>query len=549
MAGVVERAVGIDFGTSTSLLAERSGLLPVDIAPLGSSTRWFPSLAGYQDGQLLVGEEAERLPVAQIIRSIKRAITTDSDFVETTDIHGVHRVDADQVIVTLLKEIVRRAEAQGRPLNMQEEVRLGCPAMWEGKQRRRLLRLAEQAGLPVAHSMLIDEPIAAGVAWVTHRFLAHREAPDGRLLVFDMGGGTLDIAVLDVLGGPQPEISVLSALGRRLAGDELDAAIAREIIDELAGQGFDLAGLPEAKTAEAVVLREAREAKIRLSTQMQHRIVFRGLGRAQLPTLTYTRERLEECFRPQMDLATELVWAAVRAAKLTETGSYAPDVLRAMDPGRLSKDIKYVFLAGGMSRIPYVERRIGELFPRALIYDNAGVASDEAIVAGLADTAGYDKVNLHRPGFDFVLEYTDHGQRHSHTIYPAYTPLYTPAEAYTRSALGFEWRGRDFPGPRQGEGVLRVRAVSGEYLRLRYDGEVNDGIKLRLGHNLLFKISCDGRIVISDATHQPKIMRVEQWPVIRGHGHAELVLKRVANTARLPATSWYLEKEYAPPGI
>jgi molecular chaperone DnaK (HSP70) len=549
MTEVAKRAVGVDFGTSTSLLAERTGTRPVDIVPLGRSTRWLPSLAGSENGRLLVGEDAENLPVAQIIRSVKRAISDGSDFVEISDDRGPHRVNADQVIVALLQEIVRRAEAAGQPLGVHEEVRLGCPAMWDGTQRRRLLGLAVQAGLPVAQSALIDEPIAAGVAWVTHRYLAHREQPEGRLLVFDMGGGTLDIAVLDVVGGPHPEISVLSALGTQLAGDMLDEAIARELTGELAGRGFNLAELPEEKTTEALVLREARETKIRLSAQAQHRIIFRGLSRARLPILTYTREQLEECFRPQMDQAVELIWAAVRAAKITELGSRAPDVLRAMGADRLSSEIDYVLLAGGMSRIPYVERRIGELFPKALVYDAAGVAADEAIVAGLADTTGYDRLNLHRPGFDFVLEYTEGGQRRVQTIYPAYTPFYSPADVLTRSHLGFERRGRDFPGPRQGEGVLRVRTISGQYLRLRYEGEIKDGLRMRLGDDMSFKIYCDGRIVINDGNRQTRAMRVDQWPVVRGSDHAELVLQRVADAALVSPTAWYLEKEYAPPGI
>jgi hypothetical protein len=202
-----------------------------------------------------------------------------------------------------------------------------------------------------------------------------------------------------------------------------------------------------------------------------------------------------------------------------------------------------------MSRIPYVERRIGELFPNALIYDNAGGPSDEAIVAGLADTTGYDRVNLHRPGFDFVLEYTDHGQLHTHTIYPAYTPFYEPWEAFTRFELAFEWRGTDFPGPQHGEGVLRVRAISGEFLRLKYDGEIKDGLKLRLGRGMLFKIRSDGHIIISDAARNITRMRVNQWPVIRGNDHDALVLQKVADTAPVRPNAWYLEKEYAPPGI
>lgn len=549
MAEAGEQAVGIDFGTSTSLLAVGTGVGPVDIAPLGRTTRSFPSIAGHQHGSLLVGEAAENLPIAQVIRSVKRVITDCSETVEITDECGTHHIGADEVIVALLEEIGRRAKAVGRPLDAREQVRLGCPAMWDGAQRQRLLAHAQSAGLPVADSTLIDEPIAAGVAWVRHRYLRYGEHVEGRLLVFDMGGGTLDIAVLDAVGGPHPEISVLSALGIQLAGDILDTAIAAEITEELAGQGIRLDKLPEAKTVEALVLREARTAKIQLTTQVRHRIVFRGLARTQLPILTYTREQLEERFRPQMDQAIGLVWAALRAAKLTELGSHAPDKLRAMDGDHLAADIDHVLLAGGMSSVPYVERRIGELFPNAMVYDEAGVAADEMIVAGLADPVGYDRLNLHRPGFDFVLEYTEGGRQVTETIYPAYTPFYSPEEAWTQSHLGFERRGDDFPGPKHGEGVLRVRSTSGDYLALRYDGEVKHGLRLRLGWNMLFKIYCDGRILITDGTRSTRKLRVHQWPVVRGNGHAELVVQRDVDTLPVPSTAWYLEKEYAPPGL
>jgi molecular chaperone DnaK (HSP70) len=67
-----------------------------------------------------------------------------------------------------------------------------------------LLAIARRAGLPVAEAALVDEPVAAGIAWLTYRFLAHGERPTGSLLVFDMGGGTLDVAVLSVAGWAQP---------------------------------------------------------------------------------------------------------------------------------------------------------------------------------------------------------------------------------------------------------------------------------------------------------------------------------------------------------
>ncbi|WP_176733842.1 Hsp70 family protein [Micromonospora peucetia] len=538
----------MDFGTSTSLVATRAGRRPVEIAPLGRSTRWFPSVAGYRGGTLLVGEDADALPSDQVIRSIKRAITRNEDAVTLPGPAGMSEVLADEVMIALLAEIGDRAARVGEPLTTQREFRLGCPAMWDGAQRQRLLALAEKAGLPVEGCDLVDEPIAAGIAWVSHRYLAYGEQPEGRLLVFDMGGGTLDIAVLDVVGGPDPEISVLTALGAEFAGDMLDHAIARDLFEDLGDNGYDVTATAHPEMLRALVLRAARDAKVNLSRLLEHRVVLpsRQIGRA--PVLTYTREQLEEAFRPQMDEAERLVWAALRAARLTERESASPAELRALGPEALIRDIDYVLLAGGMSRVPYVERRLGALFPHAQVFDNAGVQPDEAIVAGLADTAGYDRLNLHRPGFDFVVEWEEGGRSHHQVLYAAYTPFYEPWQVLSgQSNLGYERHGRDFPGPQHGTGRLRVRATTGEPLGLMFNDQVMDGISLTFGRNMGFKLYCDGRIHLRDGSGRRLDMKVDRWPVVRGREHAHLVLRNAERTSPTPPTPWYMEKEWAPP--
>ncbi|WP_327040864.1 Hsp70 family protein [Micromonospora ureilytica] len=548
MGGAHGHAVGVDFGTSTSLVATRAGRRPVEIAPLGRTTRWFPSLAGYRGETLLVGEDADALPSDQVIRSIKRAITDNQETVSLPGPGGLQTVSADDVMIALLAEIGERAARAGEPLTADREFRLGCPAMWDGPQRQRLLDLAAKAGLPVDDSALVDEPIAAGIAWVTHRFLAHGERPEGRLLVFDMGGGTLDIAVLDVVGGAHPEISVLTALGTAYAGDALDHAIARDLLEGLGARGVDLEAVRHPELLRALVLRAARDAKVSLSRLPEHRIVLPSRQIGHMPVLTYSREQLEEAFREQINNAEQLVWAALRAAQLTERGSRSPSELRAMGPAELSGDIDYVLLAGGMSRIPYVERRIGALFPNAQVFDNAGVQPDEAIVAGLADTASYERLNLHRPGFDFVVEWEEGGQVRQEILYAAYTPFYEPWQVLTgQSNLGYERRDRAFPGPQQGIGRLRVRATSGEPLGLKFDGQVMDGLRLNFGHKMIFKLYCDGRILIQHGSGSRIQMRVDRWPVIRGRDHAQLVLRSAEESAPTPPTPWYMEKEWAPP--
>jgi molecular chaperone DnaK (HSP70) len=542
------RAVGVDFGTSTSLVAERVGRNPVQVATLGRTTHWFPSLAGYSGETLLIGEDAENLPTDRVIRSIKRAITEDLEVVQVMGDRGLCEVPADDIIVAVLAEIVRRAEREEVRFGADGELRLGCPAMWNGPQRQRLLDLATKAGLPVDDSTLVDEPIAAGVAWVMHRFLTYGERPEGRLLVFDMGGGTLDIAVLDVEGGERPEISVLSALGSARAGDVLDRSIARDLKNELAQRGIEIARLPRPKLAEALLLREARDAKVSLSRADTHHtrgIRIRDFG--VLPSLPYTREQLEEAFRPQMDEAEALVWAALRAALLTEVGDRSPDQLRRLGRAELADSINYVLLAGGMSRIPYVGRRIGQLFPHAQVFDDAGVPAEEAIVAGLADTWGYERINLHRPGFDFILEWSEGGRREELIVYPAYTPFYEPWQVLSgHSDLGYVWHGGNLATPPDGTGLLRVRSTSGEYLGLKIDNQSVSGLSLNLGSKMMFKLYCNGRVLIHDGKGRVYALRVDRWPVIRGRDFAELVLRSARGQGPSAPMQWYLEKEWAP---
>ncbi|WP_328459434.1 Hsp70 family protein [Actinoplanes sp. NBC_00393] len=545
--GVHGHAVGVDFGTSTSLVAARAGRLPVEVVPLGRTTRSFPSIAGFRGEQLLVGEDTDDLSGDAVIRSAKRAITQN---LETLSVAG-RRIPADEVITALLAEIGRRAEAVDQPLSMARDLRLGCPAMWDGAQRQRLLGLAEKAGFPIDETTLVDEPIAAGIAWVMNRSLFYGERLEGRLLVFDMGGGTLDIAVLDVLSdgpGTEPEISVLSALGAELAGDKLDQAIAGDLTSDLAAQGHSSSSARRPELFTALVLRAARDAKIALSQRAEHRIMLPSRQLGQLPMLTYTREKLEEAFRPQMDIAEALVWAALRASRLTVRDNRSAADLRVLTPEALRGDVDYVLLAGGMSRIPYVERRLGALFPGAQVFDNAGVQPDEAIVAGLADTISYRRLNLHRPGFDFIIEWEEGGQLRQEILYPAHTPFYSPQQVLSgQSDLGFARHDRDFPGPRSGSGRLRVRSTSGEYLGLAVDNQTMDGLVVRFGNRMDFKLYCDGRILIRDGSGRALHMRVDRWPVIRGRDSGRLQLRSAVDREPIVPTGWYMDKEYAPP--
>ena len=243
-------------------------------------------------------------------------------------------VDTDAVVAAILAELARRADRFGLALGVDREVRLGCPVVWDGAQRRRLLDIAATAGLPVAESGLIEEPVAAGLAWLTHRYLGLGERPAGRLLVFDMGGGTVDVAVMTVAAGPRPRVRVLAAAGAAVAGDALDAAVARDLAAEMARNRVDIAWHPQPELAWALLERAAREAKVRLSLVDSHPVVLPP-PLAYPTVISYQRARLESALAAQMDGAESLVLSALRAARAGRPGLTAPR-LRAIGRDRSS---------------------------------------------------------------------------------------------------------------------------------------------------------------------------------------------------------------------
>jgi molecular chaperone DnaK (HSP70) len=551
MAGSGSRAIGVDFGTSTSLVAERDGVERAEVLPLGFEmrTRFLPSVAALRGGRIALAEDAESRRASDgIIRSIKRAITEELETVPVTTADGVREVGVDEVVLGLLTEIAKRTRAQDLPLDEEPLVRMGCPAMWTGPQRRRLLYLAQKAGIPASHATLVDEPVAAGVAWLSHRYLAHREAPEGRVLVFDMGGGTLDVAVLDVKGGEKPDVSVLAAIGLPEAGDDLDRRMLRDFEDDLRGRGFDVETHPKGAELRGELMRYARAAKIFLSVNQSWTVALSGEDFGDLTEITYTRDQLEEAFAAQLDRATQMVWGALRAARLTaewapvdvELPSRGADALRALGPDELAGDVRYVVLAGGMSRIPAVARRLAEMLPKAELHERVGeFNADEVVVAGLADTVGYDKISLHRPSFDFVLEW-DHG-REQRVLYEAYTPLYDQIQVNRGNMfLGHSWHARYPEVGREGQGLLRVQSPTGERVQLEVDGQSSDGLPVQFGsRGFSFKIYCGGQILITDGTGRELRVRVDKWPVVEGPDHA----MKLEMSSRLPEpdpeTAWY----------
>lgn len=520
------RSVGVDFGTTTSLVSEGvAGRKPV-VFPLGRTTTYLPSLFGLDDAdRLVVGDPADDLPISRVKRSVKRCITRNEHEVLLDD---GSVLTADEGIRGILKAIAREARTGGLDLSA-ESTRLGCPAMWDGQQRQRLLGLADEAGLPVSDHTLIDEPVAAGVAWVQQQRGLGREV-EGKLLVVDMGGGTLDVALLDVVAGVghDPEISVLSSWGVDEAGDALDDAITLDLETDLASLGVD-----PADVSPGVVRRAAREAKIQLSGDLDTVIAVRD-PRLSLPSLRYSREQLETAFAPQLHRAERLIWAVLRGADVTHEAQRSPSAIRALTPADLASEVDFVLLAGGMARVPALAGLIQRILPGVDLYTDAGVPTDEAIAAGLGETVAYDRVNLHRPAFSFVLEYTTAGQSRSLPVYDAYDPFYDPWFAMQRHVLYHDWCMQPGESPRSGHGYLRIYTAGGRPVDLKFHDEAHQGaVKVEFGHRPpSIRIYPNGVVRVNDGRRRAQAFRIPTWPVIRGSDHAMLALERVAAERR-----------------
>jgi molecular chaperone DnaK (HSP70) len=544
----VSDIIGVDFGTSTSLLAV-SSVRGAQTLPIGQKYKWIPSIAGLEGASWAVGDDASDFDEPSIIRSIKRTITEGRELVSVSDGTRKTIVKADDVIRDILREIVERAAYNAISVSDQTAtVRLGCPAMWTGAQRKRLITLANDAGVAVRDATLVDEPIAAGVAWVNSQ-LAKGVAINGKVLVYDMGGGTLDIAILRVrasagTAGRRADIAVQAANGNQIAGDLVDAYLVEILKTRLAEAGFDADGPGYGTELHGWLLRAAREAKVELST-LQETTVVVPHPRIDIPAVRMLREDVDTAVEPLVKQSMDRVWEVARAALMsqvagsTESDTLKPSQARALSGDDLAIGINYVVLAGGMSRVPAISNALGDVFGHDRIYRDT--EPEELIVRGLGADEAYESLNLHRPGFDFVLEWTDDlGESHERAIYEAYTPFYNAHQVLNTDSVKYLKRLPSLPS--RGKGLVRARSVSGDTVPLTIDGTEVDGIPFEFGPdtNPHMSIEPNGRVFLRDAFGRQSEWYIARWPVIKGRGTEAVHITRTREAAE--QREWFYDR-------
>ena len=356
------RAVGIDLGTTNSVVAALEGGDPVVIAN-AEGTRTTPSVVAFsKDGEVLVGSVAKRQAVTNVdrtISSVKRHMGTDW----TTEIDG-KKYTAQEISARILQKLKRDAEAYlGEPVT---EAVITVPAYFNDAQRQATKDAGQIAGLKVER--IVNEPTAAALAYGLEK-----GKEDELILVFDLGGGTFDVSLLEV--GKDDDgfstIQVRATSGdNHLGGDDWDQRIVNWLIDQVkAKTGADL-------SKDAVALQRLKEAaeqaKKELSSATSTNISLQYLSMTADGPIhldeSLTRAKFEE-------LTSDL---------LERTKKPFRDVMA--EAGVTVSEIDHVVLVGGSTRMPAVTEVVKELTGGR--EPNKGVNPDEVVAVGAALQAG-----------------------------------------------------------------------------------------------------------------------------------------------------------------
>jgi len=358
--------VGIDLGTTNSLIGVMDSGFPILIADTNGA-RLTPSVVHFSmEGEPLVGSSATRMRLldpANTIYSVKRLMGVRSEDAgndnlsyelvrrrgEPVQVKAADREIAPETVSALiLKKLKANAEAAlGREVS---HAVITVPAYFNDAQRTATKRAAEWANLSV--DRIVNEPTAAALAYGLDKLKSC-----AKIAVFDLGGGTFDISILELNNGV---FEVLATNGNtRLGGDDIDSAI----VAHLAAKGF-----PTDKPEAVARLREAViEAKHRLSSVESTAVDIPFLDGATNFSDVLSRSELERLSRPIVEQTRVHCLRSFADAKLAPA------------------DLDEVILVGGVTRMPLVRKIVGEIFGRE---PNTSQNPDEAVAIGATIQAG-----------------------------------------------------------------------------------------------------------------------------------------------------------------
>lgn len=350
-------AVGIDLGTTYSSVALVDEHGTPEIVPNSQSERLTPSAVLLESDSMVVGQIAKDAAATDpdnAIVFVKRQIGNTSWYVN----HVGKRYDAVEISAVILKKLKQDAEAY---LNQSiTHAVITVPAYFDEAKRRDTIAAGEMAGLQILD--LINEPTAAAIA-----FGVERSTQNERILVYDLGGGTFDVTVMEVKG---KEVNIIATDGdHQLGGKDFEDAIINLSVEAFKTEhGFDPTEDPFVSTE----LRErAEKAKKELSERAKTLIMIRSQGK--VTRFQLTREEFTTAIKPRLSTTLSLIRSVLRESKLK------PEA------------IDRVLLIGGSTRILAVREILKEFFGKE---PDSSVNPDEAVALGAALVAAKRVVDI-----------------------------------------------------------------------------------------------------------------------------------------------------------
>ena len=351
--------IGIDLGTTNSCVATLEGGQAV-VIPNSEGSRTTPSVVAFaKDGERLVGVMAKRQAVTnseRTILSVKREMGTDWSKEIDGDTYTPQEISA-----FILQKLKSDAEEYlGKEV---KQAVITCPAYFTDAQRKATQDAGRIAGLEVLR--IINEPTAAALAYGVDK------EEDQTILVFDLGGGTFDVSVLEIYqvdGQPQIEVKATSG-DNRLGGDDFDDAVVDWIVAEFKkSSGIDLSkDLPAMSRLREAAEKAKTELSGTTSTQINLPYITSVDGQPEHLDLTLSRAKLE-------DLISDFV-----------ARTMGPTRQAIKDSGVKRGSIDKILLVGGSTRVPAVQKAIEEEVGKAPF---RGINPDEAVAVGAALQAG-----------------------------------------------------------------------------------------------------------------------------------------------------------------
>jgi len=363
---------GIDLGTTNSLIARFvKGHVEIFKNPSGFKDS-LPSVVAYRKDRIIVGEKAreyqEKDP-ANVVGRFKRKMGTSEEFKIKSLSQTRTPVDLSAEVLKELKGFVHTGKAINSAV-------ITIPASFDTIQCNATKQAAEQSGLK--HVILLQEPIAASLAYANKR--KEKEMPEGKWLVYDLGGGTFDVALVQTQDG---ELKILDHEGDNfLGGIDFDSLIVEKLIIpklEKVGTFADLAN--QMKSAEgkysnlwARCLHKAEEAKVELSSKLSAEVEIETKDDLEDDIdvlIQITRSDFEDLIKETVDRTVEMIRTILTRKNLS------------------SKDLNFVLMVGGSTFIPLVKQRVGELLNIEVVTE---IDPTTAIVVGAAFFAGTQQV-------------------------------------------------------------------------------------------------------------------------------------------------------------